>query len=140
MAYTFEISAQEVWLVEKTYKCSLMDAIDACEEIAPIQEVEGECFVLMKRLENSYQIYPKGFEIEWGEFPQSETFKIREVQLVSTATYSLNDNAEDATYCYEEAFESTEPGDYSVLKCRFIDEENSYSKGYEIHRVEIALQ
>ncbi|MBT8610187.1 hypothetical protein G6660_09075 [Polynucleobacter paneuropaeus] len=138
MAYTYEISAQEIWLVEKTYKCPLMEAINAWDDIASIHEIKEERWVIKRRLENSLQSYPKGFEIDWGEFPQTDTFKIREIQLVSTTTYSINDNAEDATYCYEDAYESTEPGDYSVLESRFIDDENYYADGYAIHSVELA--
>ena len=138
MANTYEISATEIWLVEKTYKCSLMDAINAGENTVVIREIEEEQWVLKKRLKNVYQTYPKGFEIDWGEFPQSETFKIREVQLVSTTTYSINDNAEDATYCYVDAYESTEPGDVEVLEDRFIDAENYYLDGYEIDGVNLA--
>ncbi len=138
MAHTYEISAQEIWLVEKTYKCSLIDAINADENMAPIHEVEEEFWILKKRLQNSFQIYPKGFEIEWGEFPESGTFKIREVQLVSTTTYSINDNAEDAADCYENSYFSTEPGDYSVLEYRFIDAGNDYTDGYEIIGVDLA--
>lgn len=79
MAHTYEISAQEIWLVEKTYKCSLIDAINSDENMASIYEVEEEFWIIKKRLQNSFQIYPKGFEIDWGEFPESETFKIREI-------------------------------------------------------------
>ena len=138
MAYTYEISAQEIWLVEKTYKCSLIEAINAMEDVASIHEIEEERWVIKRRLENSLQNYPKGFEIDWGEFPQFDTIKIREVQLVSTTTYSINDNAENAKHCYEDAYETTEPGDHSVLECRFIDDENYYVDGYKILGVEIA--
>jgi hypothetical protein len=138
MAYTYEISAQEIWLVERTYKCPLIKALNAGENMAPIEEIEEERWVIKRRLENSLESYPKGFEIDWGEFPKSDTFKIREVQLVSTTTYSINDNAEDATYCYEDAYESTEPGDYSVLESRFIDDENYYVDGYQIDGVDLA--
>lgn len=136
MAYTYEISAQEIWLVEKIYKCSLVEAINTGDDVASIHEIKEE--VITKRLKNSFQNYPKGFLIDWGDFPQSETFKIREVQLVSTTTYSINVSTEDATYCYENAYESTEPGDYSVLECRFIDDDNYYAVGYEIDGVELA--
>ena len=70
--------AQEVWLVEKTYKCTLKDAINSDEDIVSIHEVEENFCVLNTRLKNSFQIYPKGFEIDWGEFPQSDVFKIRD--------------------------------------------------------------
>ncbi len=136
MAYTYEISAQEIWLVEKTYKCSLLEAINAGDGIASIHEIKEK--VITKRLKNSFQEYPKGFLIDWGNFPQSETFIIREVQLVSTTTYSINDSTEDATYCYENAYESTEPGDYSVLECKFIDDDNFYAVGYQIDGVKLA--
>jgi len=138
MAQTYEISATEIWLVEKTYKCSLIDAINADEDMVAINEIKDERWILKKRLQKAYKNYPNGFEIHWGEFPQSETFKIREVQLVSTTTYSINDNAEDAAYCYEDAYESTEPGDVEVLEGRFVDAENYYVDGYEIHGVELA--
>jgi hypothetical protein len=138
MAYTYVISAQEIWLVEKTYKCFLIDAINSAEGMVSIHDVEDEYRVLNVRLKNSFQIYPKGFEIDWGEFPQSGTFKVREIQLVSTTTYSINDSVEDATYCYEEEYVSTEPGDYSVTVCRFIDKENHYADGYEIDEVRLA--
>jgi hypothetical protein len=59
-------------------------------------------------------------------------------QLVSTTTYSINDNPEDATYCYEDAYFSTEPGDYSILESRFIDDENYYADGYSIDWVDLA--
>ena len=137
MANTYKILAQEIWLVERTYKCFLIDAVNAREDMAQIQEIEKEQ-VLRTRLKNSFQKYPNGFEVDWNKFPESGTFKIREVQLVSTTTYSINDNAEDATYCYEEVYESTEPGDYEVLESRFIDEENYYLKGYEIYGVDLA--
>lgn len=138
MAYTYEIAAYEIWLVERTYRCSLIDAINAEEDLAPIHEIKEERHVLKQRLENSFQKYPNGFEVIWDQFPQSGTFKVREVQLVSTTTYSINDNAEDANYCYEDAYESTEPGDYSVLEHRFIDDENHYVDGYKIHGVDLA--
>ncbi len=138
MAQTYEISAQEVWLVEKTYKCSLVATIDACESSASIDEIEEEFQVLKRRIKNPLQNYPKGFEIDWCEFPKSNTFKIREVQLVSTTTYSINDDAKDAAYCYEHEYCSTEAGDFSILECRFVDAENDYLDGYEICRVSVA--
>lgn len=137
MANTYKILAQEIWLVERTYKCLLIDAVNAEKDIAPIQEIEA-AHVLRTKLKNSFQNYPNGFEVDWSKFPESGIFKIRKVQLVSTTSYSINDNAEDATYCYEEAYESTEPGDCEVLESRFIDEENYYSKGYEIYSVDLA--
>jgi hypothetical protein len=138
MAQTYEISATEIWLVEKTYKCSLIDAINAGEDMVAINEIKDERWILKKRSQKAYQNYPNGFKIDRSEFLQSETFKIREVQLVSTTTYSINDNAEDAAYCYEDAYESTEPGDVEVLEGRFIDAENYYVDEYEIHGVELA--
>jgi hypothetical protein len=138
MAQTYEIIAQEIWLIEKTYKCAIEDAVYFFEDKVSIGEVEHEEIVLKKRFKNSVELYPKGFQILWGEFPKSGTFKVREVKLVSSKTYSVNDSPEDATYCYEDAYETTEPGDFEVLKNRFIDEENYYSNGYEIYEVRLA--
>jgi hypothetical protein len=61
-----------------------------------------------------------------------------EIQLVSTTTYSLNDDAENAAYYYEHAYCSTEPGDFSVLEYKFIDHDNHYKAGYEIIGVDLA--
>ena len=138
MPHTYEIIAQEIWLVEKTYKCAIEDAVYFFEDKVTIDEVEHEEKVLKKRLKNSVELYPKGFLILWGEFPKSGTFTVREVKLVSSTTYSINDSPEGAIYCYEDAYENTEPGDYEVLENRFIDVENYYANGYEIQEVRLA--
>ena len=132
---TYEILAQEIWLVEKTYKCPIIDAIDACEDFVSLSEVDNLEFVLKKRLTNSYLEYPDGFKIIWIDFPKSDIFKVIEVQLVSTSTFSINDSLEDAEYCYEEKY--LETTDYEILEPRFIDKENYYKKGFEI--IEIKL-
>jgi hypothetical protein len=138
MTKTYEIIAQEIWLVEKTYKCEIEDAVYFFEDKVTIDEVEHEEKVLKKRLKNSVELYPKGFQILWGEFPKSGTFKVREVKLVSSKTYSVNDSPDGAIYCYEDEYETTEPGVYEVLENRFIDVENYYPNGYEIFEVRLA--
>lgn len=138
MPQTYEIIAQEIWLVEKTYKCAIEDAVYFFADKVTIDEVAHEEKILKKRLKNSLELYPKGFQILWGEFPKSGTFKVREVKLVYSTTYSVNDSPEGATYCYEDAYETTEPGDYEVMENRFIDLENYYANGYEIHGVRLA--
>jgi hypothetical protein len=138
MSHTYEILAQEIWLIEKTIKCSIEEAVYLFEEHVSINEIENEEVVLIKRMKNSLHHYPKGFEIVWGNFPKSGTFKVREIKLVATTTYSINDSPEDAKYCYEQAYETTEAGDFEVLENRFIDEENYYETGFEIVETRLA--
>jgi hypothetical protein len=136
MSYEYEILAQEIWLVERTYKCLILGAINSQECSVTIEELEDEFTILIRKYKNSYQNYASGYEIIWGEFPQSGIFKIREVQLVSTSTYTVNDSPEDALYLYEETnFDSTE---YEVLEDRFIDSENYYAQGYNVYEVRLS--
>ena len=115
MANTYEIIAQEIWLVEKSFRCPLINAISSCENSVPVIEIEDTYRVLKIRVRNSSKIYPNGFIIDWGSYPQSEIFKIKEIQLVSTITYTTNESPSDAAYYYKEVHEFTEPGDYDVL-------------------------
>ena len=138
MANTYEIIAQEIWLVERSFKCPLINAISSCENSVPVIEIEDAYRVLKTRVRNSSKIYPNGFVIDWGTYPQSEIFKIQEVQLVSTIMYTTNDNPSDASFSYKEAHEFIEPGDYDVLEERFIDIENYYQSGYEILEIRLA--